>query len=126
MNCLFCDIVAGEIPSDLVVEDETGVVFLDLHPKQPGHALVVPRRHVADLADDAQAFVEVAPLVARTATLVQQRLGADGVNLVVNSGAAAGQEVAHLHVHVVPRYATAPARTAREDVRAALTRADGS
>lgn len=120
MSCPFCAIAAGDIESDRIAEDETGVAFLDLHPKSAGHTLVIPRRHVVDLTDGADAFVEIAPLVSRMAQRLQQRLGAAGMNLVVNSGRAAGQEVGHLHVHLVPRYEGADEPDDREAVVALL------
>ncbi|MGA4668213.1 HIT family protein [Propionibacteriaceae bacterium Y1923] len=104
MSCVFCAIAGGEIPVARIAEDEAGLAFPDANPKSPGHLLVIPHQHVADLGDGADAYVAVAPLVARVSRLVSERLGADGVNLVVNSGESAGQEVFHLHVHVIPRY----------------------
>lgn len=114
MSCVFCAIASDEVKVSRIDEDHAGVAFPDAHPKSPGHLLVVPRRHVADLSDGADAFVDIAPLVARVARRLQERLGADGINLVVNSGTSAGQEVAHLHVHVIPRYGkvTAPSSEA--------------
>ncbi|MGA4507680.1 HIT family protein [Propionibacteriaceae bacterium G1746] len=105
MTCIFCAIASGEIPANRVAEDEVGVAFLDAKPKSPGHTLVVPFEHVSDLGDGSEVFVRMAPFVTRVAQQVVDKLGADGVNLVVNSGAIAGQEVFHLHVHVIPRYA---------------------
>jgi histidine triad (HIT) family protein len=79
-----------------------------VRPWHRGHALVVPRRHVPDLIADDPALTEIAPAIEAVARLLVQQLGADGVNLLSSSGAAAGQEVFHLHVHVVPRYADEP------------------
>lgn len=121
MSCVFCAIAAGDLASDLVAEDDAGVAFLDLEPKSPGHTLVVPRAHVADLTDGAEEFARIAPLVTATAADLQRRLGARGINLVVNSGAAAGQEVPHLHVHLVPRYGDAPQPADRQAVLERLT-----
>ncbi len=108
MACLFCRIVAGELPSRRVHEDEHAVAFLDLAPLHRGHTLVVPRRHADDLLQRPGAWTEVAPAVEATARLLRQRLGCDGLNVFSSAGAVAGQEVGHLHVHVVPRYAEAP------------------
>jgi histidine triad (HIT) family protein len=108
MDCIFCAIIAGDIPSKKVFEDERAFAFLDINPFHPGHTLVVPRRHVADLTADAGALAEIAPTVGEVAGMLQRRLGADGINLLVNSGAVAGQEVFHLHVHLIPRYADNP------------------
>jgi histidine triad (HIT) family protein len=104
-DCLFCKIVAGEIPSQRVDEDERTVAFMDINPATRGHALVIPRRHVANLleieADDLEATVAAAQRLARA---VSERLGADGVNLINSCGPAAWQTVFHFHVHVIPRY----------------------
>jgi histidine triad (HIT) family protein len=110
-DCLFCKIVAGEIPSQRVDEDERTVAFMDINPATRGHALVVPRRHAANLleidADDLAATVAAAQRLART---VVERFDADGVNLINSCGAAAWQTVFHFHIHVIPRYAGDPMR----------------
>ncbi|HEY6527006.1 MAG TPA: HIT family protein, partial [Solirubrobacteraceae bacterium] len=104
-DCLFCKIVAGEIPSERVDEDDRTVAFMDINPATRGHALVIPRRHAANLleidAEDLAATTAAAQRLARTAS---ERLGADGVNLLNSCGPAAWQTVFHFHVHVIPRY----------------------
>lgn len=122
MSCVFCAIASDEISVSRIDEDQTGLAFPDARPKSPGHVLVIPRRHVADLDDGADVFVEIAPLVARVSQHVQRRLGADGINLVVNSGASAGQEVFHLHVHIIPRYGQVAPPESPEAAIEALTR----
>lgn len=107
-DCVFCGIVAGTIPCRQIGADEHAVAFLDLAPFQPGHTLVVPRRHVDDFVVGAGALSEIAPLVERTAGALQERLGAQGMNVFSSAGAVAGQEVFHLHMHLVPRYADRP------------------
>jgi histidine triad (HIT) family protein len=107
-SCLFCRIVAGEVPSRRIYADEHAVAFLDVGPWHRGHSLVVPRRHVPDLVTGASALAEIAPAVDAVARLLMRTLAADGVNLLSSTGAVAGQEVFHLHVHVVPRYADEP------------------
>jgi histidine triad (HIT) family protein len=108
-DCLFCKIVAGELPATVVAEDERTVAFMDISPATRGHALVVPRAHAADLLaidpDDLAACVAAAQ---RLAARVQETLGADGVNLINSCGAAAWQTVFHFHLHVIPRYAGDP------------------
>jgi histidine triad (HIT) family protein len=110
-NCLFCKIVAGEIPSTRVDEDERTVAFMDINPATRGHLLVVPREHTADLhevgPDDLAACFRMAQ---RLAGRVRDRLGADGVNLLNSCGRAAWQTVFHFHVHVIPRYEQDPLR----------------
>jgi len=108
MSCLFCRIVAGEIPSKQVYADEHAIAFLDINPWHVGHTLVVPRRHVDDLLGEPEALTEIAPAISATARLLVDRLAADGLNLLSSSGDAAGQEVFHLHVHLVPRFAHRP------------------
>ena len=105
MNCLFCGIVAGDIPSRQVYADEYAIAFLDIAPWHVGHTLVVPRRHVDDLLGEPEALSEIAPAISATSRLLVERLAADGLNLMSSTGAAAGQEVFHLHVHLVPRFA---------------------
>ena len=107
-DCLFCRIVAGELPARRIYEDDSTVAFLDIRPWSTGHSLVVPRRHVASLLDDAGILAEVAPQVGSLARMLVDRLGADGANILVNAGAVSGQEVMHMHVHVIPRYADNP------------------
>jgi histidine triad (HIT) family protein len=104
-DCLFCKIVAGDVPSQRVAEDEQTVAFMDISPATRGHALVVPRRHARDLLeiapDDLTATVRAAQRLAARAV---PALGAAGVNLQNSCGAAAWQTVFHFHVHVIPRY----------------------
>jgi len=110
-DCLFCKIVAGELPATIVDSDERTVAFMDINPATRGHALVVPRTHAADLLtvdpEDLAATAVAAQRLARTA---KEALGADGVNLMNSCGPAAWQTVFHLHVHVIPRYAGDPLR----------------
>lgn len=108
MSCLFCAIVAGEVPSRRVHVDEHAVAFLDVAPFHRGHTLVVPREHAADLLDVPGRWIAIAPAIEATAALLRDRLGCEGMNVVSSAGAVAGQEVAHLHVHLVPRYAETP------------------
>ncbi|GAB3713422.1 HIT family protein [Mariniluteicoccus flavus] len=108
MDCLFCSIVAGDIPSKQVYADDHAVAFLDIAPFHRGHTLVIPRRHVDDVLADPPALTEVAPAIEATSRLLVERLDADGMNVFSSAGKVAGQEVFHLHVHLVPRYAKAP------------------
>ncbi|HZO36880.1 MAG TPA: HIT family protein [Solirubrobacteraceae bacterium] len=110
-DCLFCRIVAGELPATTIDEDERTLTFLDIHPATRGHALVVPKAHAADLlvvADDDLAAC--ARTAKRIAARQRERLGAAGVNLINSCGAAAWQTVFHFHVHVIPRYPGDPLR----------------
>jgi histidine triad (HIT) family protein len=104
-DCIFCKILAGELPATVVDEDERTIAFMDIAPATRGHALVIPRAHSADLLsvepDDLRA---VAVASQRLAGRAKERLGADGVNLLNACGAVAFQTVFHFHVHVIPRY----------------------
>jgi histidine triad (HIT) family protein len=110
-DCLFCKIVAGEIPSTRVAEDERTIAFMDINPATRGHLLVVPREHSTDLLEVAQEDLAACSAAAqRLAIRIKERLGADGVNLLNSCGQAAWQTVFHFHVHVIPRYANDPLR----------------
>ena len=108
-NCIFCKILAGEIPARTVDEDERTIAFMDIAPATRGHALVIPRAHSADLLSvEPEDLAAVALAAQRLATRAKARLGADGVNLINSCGAAAWQSVFHFHVHVIPRYSDDP------------------
>jgi histidine triad (HIT) family protein len=110
-NCIFCKIVAGELPATIVDEDERTVAFMDINPANRGHALVVPREHSADLLSvDRDDLLAVTLAAQRLAARAKERLGADGVNLVNSCGAVAWQSVFHFHIHVIPRYEGDPLR----------------
>lgn len=104
--CIFCRIVTGKAPASLVYEDDAVVAFLDTTPINAGHTLVVPRRHAGYLADmlpeEAAPMWEAGRKVA--AGLRTSGLRCDGVNFHLADGAAAGQEVMHVHLHVIPRW----------------------
>jgi histidine triad (HIT) family protein len=104
-ECLFCKIVAGEIPATIVASDERTVSFMDINPATRGHALVVPRNHARDLLEiDAEDLAAVALAGQRLARTAEATLEADGINLINSCGAAAWQTVFHFHLHVIPRY----------------------
>jgi len=104
MACLFCKIAAGEIPSEKVGENGEAFAFLDIRPLARGHVLVVPKRHAERFGDMSPAAAHaVAELAQEVARRQQTGLGAQGATIAVNDGRAAGQEVMHVHVHVVPR-----------------------
>jgi histidine triad (HIT) family protein len=105
-NCLFCKIISGVIPSRRIYRDDHAVAFLDIGAWHPGHSLVIPRRHVPDLISGEPSLAVIAPAIEAVARILVDRLGAGGINLLSSSGAVAGQEVFHLHVHVIPRYAS--------------------
>jgi histidine triad (HIT) family protein len=102
-ECIFCSIVAGELPAQIIDEDERTIAFMDIAPATRGHALVIPRAHAPDLT-------AVALASQRLAGRMRERLAADGVNLLNACGTAAWQTVFHFHVHVIPRYSGDPLR----------------
>lgn len=103
-ECIFCKIVRGEIPAEVVYRDESFIAFLDINPISPGHTLVVPTAHVETLADVAGEWLAglsgVLPALSRA---VMSAAGADGMNLLNNIGRCAGQVVGHVHFHLIPR-----------------------
>lgn len=104
-NCIFCKIANGEIPSRTLYEDDDFRVIMDLAPATKGHSLILPKDHyknVYEIADDTAA--KVLPLAKKMATLMTEKLGADGFNIVQNNNEVAGQTVFHFHVHLIPRY----------------------
>jgi histidine triad (HIT) family protein len=110
-DCVFCKIIAGELPGQIVDEDELTVAFMDIAPATRGHALVVPRRHSRNLLEVGREDLAATILAAqRLAGRATERLGADGVNLLNSCGSAAWQTVYHFHVHVIPRYDGDPLR----------------
>jgi histidine triad (HIT) family protein len=110
-DCIFCKIVAGELPAHVVDEDERTIAFMDIAPATRGHALVIPRAHASDLLSiSPEDLSAVAQASQRLAHRAKERLGADGVNLINSCGVAAWQTVFHFHVHVIPRYLEDPLR----------------
>jgi histidine triad (HIT) family protein len=104
-GCIFCAIVTGEAPAHVIYADDDAIAFLDRRPSAMGHTLVAPRRHVEHLWDGgADDVVAVARAVHATAALLHDRLHPDGLTMRQNTGAASGQDVFHLHVHLVPRW----------------------
>ena len=105
MDCLFCKIVAGEIPSTMVYEEERVLAFMDVNPVNEGHILVVPKKHTANIyeigTDDLAAVMVVAQKLARAQSAA---LDMPGLNLVQCNGRPANQVVDHFHVHLVPRW----------------------
>jgi histidine triad (HIT) family protein len=138
MSCVFCRIVAGEIPANVVASQAGGVAFLDAQPLADGHTLVVPRPHVGTVeALDAETADGLFRLVRALADPVRRAVGAAGTTIGINNGDATGQTVAHVHVHIVPRWphdgagsihSIFPRRTSRSlaDVAAAIRKATGA
>ena len=105
MDCIFCKIAAGEIPSATLYEDEDFRVILDLGPAARGHALILPKAHYADLCEIPEELAAKAMILAKKIVSAGRKaLRCDGYNIVQNNGEAAGQTGFHLHIHVIPRY----------------------
>ena len=105
MDCIFCKIANGDIPSKTLYEDEEFKVILDVGPATRGHALILPKNHYANLYElPDETAVKVMLLAKKMAVLMTEKLGCDGFNLVQNNGKAAGQTVFHFHLHLIPRY----------------------
>lgn len=108
-DCLFCRIVAGELPAERVDEDEYTIAFMDISPWARGHALVIPRTHARNLYEVEPAeLTRVAVAAQRLALRMRDTLGCDGINLLNSCEPAAWQTVFHLHVHVIPRWSDDP------------------
>ena len=108
-GCVFCAIVAGELPASIVAEDERTVAFMDINPWRPGHTLVVPRRHARDLLEiDADDLAAVYAAAQRLAGQMREHLGCEQVHVWNSCGEAAGQVVMHFHLHVIPGGADDP------------------
>jgi len=104
-TCIFCSIVDGEIPARTVYETDDVLAFLDANPLAPGHTLVIPKTHAERVGDlDADLSSAVFDAVSEITPEVEAAVDADGANIGINDGEAAGQEVPHVHVHVVPRF----------------------
>lgn len=104
-NCIFCKIIAGEIPSQAIYEDEKFRAILDVAPAAKGHALILPKDHYAnlyELPDDLAA--DTIRLAKKMMKVMTDKLGCDGFNILQNNGETAGQSVFHFHMHLIPRY----------------------
>lgn len=101
-DCVFCKIVAGQIPSKKVYEDEDVLAFHDINPAAPVHFLIIPKKHIPTLADLTEADVPVmGKIMALAAKLAQQEGCNDGFRTIVNTGRVGGQEVYHVHIHIL-------------------------
>ena len=106
MDCIFCAIVNGAIPSSKVFESDTIYAFLDLNPVHKGHTLIIPKKHFRDVTElDTALGSDIFDAMQRVAKAVMEATGARGFNVLQNNGRIAGQMVDHLHWHIIPRFA---------------------
>ncbi len=110
-NCIFCRIIAGELPAAKVYETEEVLAFMDINPIEKGHVLVIPKPHHATLMVTPAGLLGEVAVAVRCVAEALMDCGADGVNILQSNHAAAGQEVWHLHFHVIPRYDGASSRS---------------
>lgn len=106
-DCLFCKIVSGDLPGQKIYENVRVVAFLDIHPVNPGHTLVVPKAHADNyLSTPEEDLAAMSAVVKKIAPAIIKAVGADACNIQVNNGRAAGQVVFHTHQHIIPRFTT--------------------
>lgn len=105
MDCLFCKIIKKEIPAEIIYEDSYSLAVLDVHPRSPGHAMILPKNHaenILDLADEEIGGVFMA--VKKVTEILNESLKPDGFTIGINHGKVSGQAIDHLHIHVMPRW----------------------
>ena len=104
-TCIFCKIVQKQAPASIIYEDETVIVFLDIRPLNMGHTLVIPKPHYVDIFDIPEnLLLQVHKVAKQIAPAIKKATNADGISIIQQNGKAAGQDIFHLHVHVVPRF----------------------
>lgn len=104
-DCIFCKIVDGQIPANIIYEDDVCLAFLDIAPTTKGHTLIIPKVHASDLFSmDKDTLMHIAKVSHVLANRLKSRLNCEGINILNNNGAKAGQTVFHYHMHLIPRY----------------------
>ncbi len=104
-DCIFCKIANGEIPCNKIWEDENYLAFLSIDPICDGHTIVIPKKHYENMFDVSESVIAgLNKSCKRISLMLKDKLNAEGINILNNSGVAAGQEVMHIHFHVFPRY----------------------
>lgn len=103
MDCIFCKIVSNEIPSYKIYEDETLLVLLDINPVEPGHTLIIPKKHILDLQEiDNDTLIKILDKAKEISQILTKKLNTNGYSLVQNNGIC--QEIKHYHLHIIPKY----------------------
>lgn len=104
-DCIFCKIIKKEIPADVIYENENCLAFLDITPINPGHVLLIPKKHYENLYDlPDKELTQLAPIIKKLAIAVKKGVNADGINIGMNNERPAGQLVPHAHFHIMPRF----------------------
>jgi len=104
-DCLFCKIVAREIPCNKIYEDENFLAFLDINPVNKGHSLVIPKKHSRNILEiEDETLKNLTVVVKKLSNKIKTALKADGINIIINNEAGAGQIVFHTHIHIIPRF----------------------
>lgn len=104
-DCLFCKIIKGEVPCVKVFEDENSLAFLDIHPNNPGHTLIIPKKHCRNFLDIPEETLSyLTPAIKKVSKAVFEGMGAVGLNISINNEKPAGQIIFHSHIHVIPRF----------------------
>lgn len=105
-DCVFCKIVKKEIPSNKIYEDDKFFAFLDLNPNNPGHSLIIPKKHYENIYSvPDEILCDIGPIIKKFAVAVKKGVNADGINIIMNNDGTAGQIVPHAHFHIIPRFA---------------------
>jgi histidine triad (HIT) family protein len=106
-ECVFCKIIKKEIPSKIIFENNNNLAFLDIFPINPGHTIVIPKKHYQNLEDIPEnELIELYKIVKKLAKLIRNKLSIDGYNVLQNNFEAAGQVIQHFHIHIIPRNKT--------------------
>ena len=106
-DCIFCKIIRGEIPCPKIYEDKSFISFLDISPANKGHALVLPKKHYTTALDMPEnEFKEMAKIGQKITSAIMLAIKPGGINMLINNGKPAGQEVDHVHLHIMPRYSS--------------------
>lgn len=125
-DCLFCKIIRGEVPSYTIFENDDVKAYLDLSQVNPGHTLMIPKKHIANFfdytSDDAQRFLQYIPAIANAIKNYDPKI--TGMNITTNNGASAGQVVMHSHIHFIPRFAGDGLKIATRNNEASYSEAD--
>ena len=121
MDCIFCKIINGEIPSKKIYEDDYAIAILDLHPAVDGHTLIIPKKHVVDMMDiDKETLMHVYNAAKKLTPILMEKLNKTAMSLRVNYGDS--QEIKHFHMHLLPNYGLDKAKLSQDEVYEILTK----